>query len=437
LFEGRQPEPEAFVVLQELLLDWGWQVSLATDLGKFELERYPGFTGQGVTYAGTSSSLDLLELIAASDLVVSCDNWISELGQLLDKKTFVWLGATSSSQTLWNLEKVGFFSDRDLPCLGCYHRFGHRGRNTCLRGDIACMRKELVNDLAVSLRRFLDGAPMTAAEMGRHRQAGEARMAMPSAALRLADYWPPSRATSVLVLIPINPKLGRAAVARAREMAEHAVRGMDGCRIVLDDEGVSPPRGVPHPTRQNAMAAIRQAMVDRHLKDERWVFWADADIVAYPPHLIDELIHRAEGGIAAPLVLMEGNVSEPLANRFGFGPGRFYDIAGFVENGRWARFTQPFFDQLGPVYELDSVGSCYLVNADLYRNGARHETDFASKKFVENNGKWPDDSIARNQTESANCFSEHYSVCDFTRRAGLPVRAFADLVACHEKPPAV
>jgi hypothetical protein len=256
-----------------------------------------------------------------------------------------------------------------------------------------------------------------------------------STVLRL-DYFPPSRASSVLVLIPINPKLPRATIERAQALAGRAIDGMKSCRVVLDGEGVSPPRGVPHPARQQAMAEIRQSMVDRHLGDERWIFWVDADIVEYPASLIDELISRVEGGIAAPLVLMEGDMSEPLSNKFGFGPGRFYDVAGFVENGRWARFTPPFFDQPGPVFQLDSVGSCYLVNADLYRQGARHEVDFASRIFLENNCDWPEDSIARNQLGRATCYSEHYSVCEFARRAGLPVRAFADLGARHEKPAA-
>ncbi len=30
-------------------------------------------------------------------------------------------------------------------------------------------------------------------------------------------------------------------------------------------------------------------MVDRHLWDERWVLWVDADLVDYPAQLIDEL----------------------------------------------------------------------------------------------------------------------------------------------------
>lgn len=434
LFEGLQPEPDAFVPIQELLTERGFEVDLVTDLGRYEIADNPNLMAKQVTYAGTAPGLEILALIVASELIVSCDNWISELGQLLDRKTFVWLGATSSSHALWNLEKTGFFSDRALPCLGCYHRFGRNRRNTCLRGDTACMRQELTGDAVASLRRFLDGTPMTAAEQKHDRRPADVGRAMTSSALRLADYWPPSQAASVLVLIPINPKLDQTTVTRAKNLAEQAVRGMIGCRIILDDEGVSPPRGVPHPTRQKAMAAIRQAMVDRHLKDERWVFWVDADIADYPPHLIDELIVRAEGGIAAPIVLMQGVATEPLSNKFGFGPGRFYDVAGFVENGRWARFTKPFFDQPGPVYQLDSVGSCYLVNADLYRHGARHEADFASRKFVENDSSWPDDSIARNQAGTANSFSEHYTLCEFTRRAGLPVRAFSDLVAYHEKP---
>ena len=52
-------------------------------------------------------------------------------------------------------------------------------------------------------------------------------------------------------------------------------------------------------------------MVERHLQDERWIFWVDADIIDYPPLLIEQLIQRAEGGIAAPLVLMEGEITDP------------------------------------------------------------------------------------------------------------------------------
>lgn len=435
LFEGRQPAVTSFAAVEEFLSGNDWEVDLLTDLGQFEVEKLTPFNQMNTTCSGRSSGLAILQAVAESDLVVSCDNWIAELGQLLDKKTFVWFGATSSSRSLWNLEKVAFFGDRTLSCLGCYHRFGKDNRNTCLRGDIACMRQEVVDAVVQALRRFLDGVPLTAAELGTERLLTGSAPSRSSSVLRL-DHWPSSRAASVLVLIPADPKLDPEVVKHAEVMAKKAIHGMQSSRVILDENGVSPPRGVPHPTRQAAMAAIRQAMIDRHLKDERWVFWVDADIVQYPVPLIDELISRAEGGIAAPLVLMKGNISEPLSNKYGFGPGRFYDVAGFVEHGRWARFTQPYFDQPGPVYDLDSVGSCYLVNADLYRNGAKHEADFASQKFIEDNCVWQEDSIARNQAGLANCFSEHYSVCEFARRTGLPVRAFADLIAYHAKPPA-
>ena len=39
----------------------------------------------------------------------------------------------------------------------------------------------------------------------------------------------------------------------------------------------------------------------------------------------------------------------------------------------------------------------------------------------------------KNQLGPANSYTEHYSVCEFTRKAGLPVRAFADLIAFHQK----
>src|SRR5207248_3082831 len=100
------------------------------------------------TYTGTSSGREVLQAILESDLVVCCDSWISELSQLLDKKTFVWLGATSATRALWNLENTGLFSDLSLSCLGCYHRFGRDNRNICLRGDVACIREDLISEFS-------------------------------------------------------------------------------------------------------------------------------------------------------------------------------------------------------------------------------------------------------------------------------------------------
>ena len=429
LFDGRQPHPKCYVATEEFLSRRGFQIQLWTDLGTVEIEKLP--VGKVPwKHVATAPGLELLYDIAKTELVVSTENWISELSQLLNKKTFLWLGATAPEHALWNLEQAGVFVDSTLSCLGCYHSFGRNNHNICLRGDTACVRQELSNDFITALERFLEGNPVTAADIQIGRQLSGRERSMPSTRLSL-ERWPRSAAASVLVLIPISPSLNRATAQRAEQLAKRATEGMRGCRIVLDDTGTAPPRGC-HPHRQSGLAALRQNMIERHLRDEKWIFWVDADVVAYPDHLLEQLIARIEGGIAAPIVIMEGRLDEP-PNKAGFGPGRFYDIAGFVERGRWARFTQPYFDQIGPVYELESVGSCYLVNADLYRWGGRHEIDVMSSNFVSTNSVWSEDAIRRNQEAKANCFTEHYSICAFARSAGLPVRAFGDLVAYHQK----
>ena len=297
------------------------------------------------------------------------------------------------------------------------------------------MKSQLNGDFIASLEAFLEGKRLEAADIRHEHLDSRPKRTMSSGQLSL-EHWPSSTANSVLVLTPVNPQLDERVLDRARELANRALKGMQNCRIVYDDHGDAPLRarcggGQPHPYRQAAMAALRQNMIERHLRDEKWIFWVDADIVDYPAHLLEQLIARIDGGIAAPIVIMEGSLDEP-AHPTGFGPGRFYDVAGFVEQGRWARFTPPYFDQIGPVYELESVGSCYLVNADIYRWGGRHEIDVASTNFVSTNSVWPEDTIGRNQETKANCFTEHYSICAFARSAGLPVRAFGDLIAYHQ-----
>src|SRR5205807_3071808 len=102
LFDGRQLSLACFDAIRKLLSDCGWSVNVVTDLGRPELATVPTLLKQKITYIGTSSGREVLQAILESDLVVSCDNWISELSQLLDKRTFIWLGATSASHALWN-----------------------------------------------------------------------------------------------------------------------------------------------------------------------------------------------------------------------------------------------------------------------------------------------------------------------------------------------
>lgn len=432
LFDGREPDVESFAPAAKMLQKRNFEVRLYTNYGTFEVQSLTAFQAHTWNQAGLLSGLELLNAIAATDLLVTSDTWIGELGQLLERRTFLWLGATSGRAAVWDFERASCFADQSLPCLGCYHQFGRNCHNVCLRGDIACMRPQLAKDFLASLETFLDGEPLKAAAIHPNRLDLTSHRTMPSTELSL-EHWPSSTANSVLVLTLVNPNLEERVLVHVRELADRALKGLRSCRIAYDNQGEVPARGLPHPHRQAAMAALRQSMIERYLKNEQWVFWVDADIVDYPPNLLDELIARAEGGIAAPLVIMEGDVRAP-AFPSGFGPGRFYDIGGFVEEGRWARFAEPYFNQPGPVYRLDSVGSCYLVNADLYRWGARHEADLASSRFISNQSTWTEDTIRRNQEAPANSYTEHYSVCQFAWRVGLPVQAFADLIAYHQKP---
>jgi GT2 family glycosyltransferase len=431
LFEGKQPEADSLLAAKEPLRQRGFEIQYHSEYGLMEVPAVPQSERRNWKYVAWSNGLDLLTDLALADVLVTSDGWAAELGQLLDKKTLIWLGATSAEAAIWNAARTQPFSDPSLSCLGCHERFGQTNRNVCLRGDEACMSSGLTQTLVQTLEKFLDGQRVITTKP--RISSGNAV----TSRIRLSDQekleaWPETSAGSVLVLTPVNPALAPAILRRARELAERAISGMRGCRIVYDDTGEAPPRGSTFPHRLAAMTPLRQAMIDRHLRDEKWVFWVDADLVDYPTNLLEELISRAEGGIAAPLVLMEGDLSEP-AYPAGFGPGRFYDIAGFIEDGRWARFTQPHFDQPGPVYRLDSVGCCYLVNADLYRWGARHELDHASKAFIAENRAWPEDAIKQNQSGPANSFTDHYSVCEFARKAAVPVQAFADLIAFHKR----
>jgi glycosyltransferase involved in cell wall biosynthesis len=235
----------------------------------------------------------------------------------------------------------------------------------------------------------------------------------------------------IVILVPISPSIPRQFINSAIYLVQRAAPSFRMCRLVLDPNGDAPPAGKPHPLRQAALAKIRQEMIEKYLGNADWVAWIDADIVDYPSHLISDLVRRAENGIAAPLVLMDGERGTGSLNADGFGRGRFFDVAGFVEDLRWARFDEPWFDQPGPVYSLDSVGSLYVVNAEIYRQGARHMADKYSEEFVRQGMKWRSGTVAMNQRMPANCFTEHFSVCQWAKDHGYPVRAFGDLIARH------
>lgn len=205
---------------------------------------------------------------------------------------------------------------------------------------------------------------------------------------------------TTLVLIPARPDLHPALRERALALA-HALDG--DTEVVLDDRPWSADAQAYGDWRRRieACAAMRQAIVTDALRPHHAaVLWVDADVIAYPPDLLTRLAALAaprdgEAGeaITAPAVLLNRHHR------------RFYDIGGFIEQGRFARMAEPWFDQPGPVVDLDSVGCVYRVPADLYRAGATHHR--------------------------VGHYSDHYSVCQFARARGRGVRADLSITVVH------
>jgi hypothetical protein len=162
----------------------------------------------------------------------------------------------------------------------------------------------------------------------------------------------------------------------------------DSIDVVIDDRGPGDSQVKNVDDRQSLLAGIRQSILNDNLKDKhKEVFWMDADLIDFDVGIIAKM-RAYENTIVAPLVLIIEN-----------GGKRFYDLFGFVENGRIVRQYSPYFDQSGDVVSLDSVGAFYMVPASVYRAGATYHP------------------VAG--------YVEHYAICEFARRR-LGVKVVCD-----------
>lgn len=111
-----------------------------------------------------------------------------------------------------------------------------------------------------------------------------------------------------------------------------------------------------------AHARARNALLDSiDLGAYDYLYWVDIDLIGWPEGLIAWALEHNPDGVTAPAVVL---------HRY---QDRFYDTWGFLEQGKPARLYRPWFDQAGPVVDLTSVGSCYLIPAGVYRDGARYQ----------------------------------------------------------------
>jgi hypothetical protein len=125
----------------------------------------------------------------------------------------------------------------------------------------------------------------------------------------------------------------------------------------------------PEATGYTAHARARNALLNTiDLDAYDYLYWIDVDIIRWPDTLIAYALEHNPDGVTAPAVVLDHYRD------------RFYDTLGFIENGQPARLYPPWFDQSGPIVELDSVGSCYIIPAGVYADGARYaDTDGATE----------------------------------------------------------
>jgi len=111
-------------------------------------------------------------------------------------------------------------------------------------------------------------------------------------------------------------------------------------------------------------ARARNELIEGHLRPRHThILWLDVDLVEVPADIVELLAEVSERDIVAPLVLIERNLRFP--------PDRFYDIGGFVQDGKRFELYPPYCEG-GDLVDVDSVGSCYLIPAEVYRARGRY-----------------------------------------------------------------
>ena len=223
----------------------------------------------------------------------------------------------------------------------------------------------------------------------------------------------------ILIAQPRNPHNppALAAVADVLLARLHEANPTLDLDVQVDSTPIKVPADSPAYTRH---ACARNHLIDTRLRDEHThVLWIDSDLIDYPADLPMRLWEATgEGrGIAAPVVTLDWHEGRDYGGLNW--PERFYDIGGFIENGRRVRMHKPWFDQPGPMYDLDSVGCCYLIPAWLYREGVRY-----APPGLPHYRRWHGGGVG------PFCV-EHYSVMRAAKEAGLRIVALGEVRAVH------
>jgi hypothetical protein len=130
-------------------------------------------------------------------------------------------------------------------------------------------------------------------------------------------------------------------------------------RVWKKDFGYQIPIGIHRgaeliqPQRRTILAKSRNHLLIRALDDEEWVLWLDADVIEYPPDIIERLLAAGKDLVQPHCVLDYG--------------GPTFDTNAWRDKGR---LHMDDMRPEGDLVELDAVGGAMLlVRADLHRDG--------------------------------------------------------------------
>lgn len=171
---------------------------------------------------------------------------------------------------------------------------------------------------------------------------------------------------TILICTPYRATTHPALIATWQQNAQKARRVLgDVETFLLPDNG-----GAHMPGDYSSNATARNRVLDAvDLNAYTHLLWCDIDLIRWDARFAAWALAENPHGITAPAVILD----TPGNDYYGLAGPIFYDTLGYIEQGHRARLEPPWFEQEGPIVELDSVGCVYCVPSRLYQDGARYQ----------------------------------------------------------------
>jgi len=201
----------------------------------------------------------------------------------------------------------------------------------------------------------------------------------------------------IIALMGMKSNLNNMLVEKAYYLLGRMAQCCPDVDIVIDRK---PFKGtnLPHMERQQAMCDMRNDMIKKYVDFDyhTHVLIIDADIVDYPP-CIPYMLAKHKNAVVGCANFLEAH------------PNRFYDLAGYLEkvDGEiyGAKLYPPYFKTQALHAELESVGLCYIVPAEVFKHY-----------------KYEPPTIWA---------TEHYSICKGAKEMGYKVICDMDIIVTH------